>query len=76
MSALNWKLKRRIKISKQRQINIPKYFQNILNFYDETFVEYNVKEIVIRSARNEVVDFFGGYFAGFNCERIEWGRAA
>jgi len=26
MSALNWKLKRRIKISKQRQINIPKDF--------------------------------------------------
>ncbi|WP_342399415.1 AbrB/MazE/SpoVT family DNA-binding domain-containing protein [Weizmannia sp. FSL W8-0676] len=57
MSALNWKPKRRVKISKQRQITIPKDFYDALNFSDEAFVEYNGKEIVIRPAGDEVVDF-------------------
>jgi AbrB family looped-hinge helix DNA binding protein len=57
MSVLNGKPKRRVKISKQRQINIPKDFYEALNFSDEAFIEYNGKEIVIRPAGDEVVDF-------------------
>lgn len=48
---------RRVRVSKQRQINIPKEFYEALNLSDEAFVEFTGKEIVIRPADYEVVDF-------------------
>lgn len=48
---------RRVKVSKQRQINIPKDFYDALNFTDEAIVEFTGKEIIIRPAEYEIVDF-------------------
>ena len=57
MGELNRKPVRRVKVSKQRQINIPKDFYDALNLSDEALVEFTGKEIVIRPAEYEVVDF-------------------
>jgi AbrB family looped-hinge helix DNA binding protein len=57
MSDLNGKPIRRVKVSKQRQINIPKEFYDALQLSDEAFIEFNGKEIIIRPAEYEVVDF-------------------
>lgn len=57
MSGLNEKPVRRVKVSKQRQINIPKDFYEALNLSDEALVEFTGKEIVIRPAEYETVDF-------------------
>ncbi|MED3982372.1 hypothetical protein [Priestia megaterium] len=51
------KANRRVKISKQRQISIPKEFYDALNLDDEAIVEFTGKEIIIRPAEYEVVDF-------------------
>ena len=48
---------RRVKVSKQRQINIPKDFYDALNLTDEAIVEFTGKEIIIRPAEYEIVDF-------------------
>lgn len=57
MSNMNEKPIRRVKVSKQRQVNIPKDFYDALNITDEAIIEYNGKEIIIRPAEYEVVDF-------------------
>lgn len=57
MSELIGKPLRRIKVSKQRQINIPKDFYDALDISDEAFIEFTGKEIVIRPAEFETVDF-------------------
>lgn len=48
---------RRVRVSKQRQINIPKDFYDALDLDDEALVEFTGKEIIIRSAELETVDF-------------------
>ncbi len=55
--SMNEKPIRRVKVSKQRQINIPKDFYDALNISDEAMVEFTGKEIVIRPAEYENVDF-------------------
>ncbi|WP_026092560.1 AbrB/MazE/SpoVT family DNA-binding domain-containing protein [Calidifontibacillus oryziterrae] len=57
MSKLYGKPVRRVKVSKQRQINIPKDFYDALRLTDEALIEFNGKEIIIRPAKYEVVDF-------------------
>ncbi|WP_240377952.1 AbrB/MazE/SpoVT family DNA-binding domain-containing protein [Bacillus piscicola] len=53
----NGKSVRRVKISRQRQINIPKEYHEALNLEDEAFLEFTGKEIIIRPADPEVIDF-------------------
>jgi len=48
---------KRVKISSQRQINIPKDFYESLDLGDEAFVEFTGEEIIIRPATEEIVDF-------------------
>lgn len=48
---------RRVRISSQRQISIPKEFYDALNLEDEAIVEFRGKELIIRPAEQEVVDF-------------------
>lgn len=48
---------KRVKISSQRQINIPKDFYMALDLGDEALVEFTGKEIIIRPATEEIVDF-------------------
>lgn len=48
---------RRAKVSKQRQITIPKEFYDALNLTDETMIEFTGKEIILRPAEKEIVDF-------------------
>ena len=57
MSDLIDKPLRRIKVSRQRQINIPKDFYDALDIADEAFIEFTGKEIIIRPADYEKVDF-------------------
>ena len=57
MAELPEKPIRRVKVSKQRQINIPKDFYDALDLVDEALVEFTGKEIIIRSAEVEQVDF-------------------
>lgn len=57
MSELNKKPVRRVRVSRQRQINIPKDFYEALDISDEALVEFTGKEIVIRPAAYETVDF-------------------
>lgn len=49
--------KRRVRISSQRQLTIPKEFYTEMNLTDEAMIEFTGKEIIIRSAEQEVVDF-------------------
>lgn len=49
--------KRRVRISSQRQLTIPKEFYTEMNLADEAMIEFTGKEIIIRSAEQEVVDF-------------------
>ena len=49
--------KRRVRISSQRQVTIPKEFYEEMNLSDEAMFEFTGKEIIIRSAEPEVVDF-------------------
>lgn len=51
------KSKRRVKISQQRQLSIPKDFYQALGLADEAVMEFTGKEIVIRPATFEEVDF-------------------
>src|SRR5690625_5069312 len=48
---------KRVKVSKQRQISIPKDFYDQLNFSDEALVEISNNALIIRPAQNENVDF-------------------
>lgn len=57
MYDLNEKPVRRVKVSKQRQITIPKDFYDALNISDEALIEFNGKEIIIRPAEYDYVDF-------------------
>ncbi|MFB4166140.1 hypothetical protein ACE1TI_20695 [Alteribacillus sp. JSM 102045] len=56
-SMKNGKSVRRVKVSRQRQINIPKEYHEALNLEDEAFLEFTGKEIIIRPADPEVIDF-------------------
>ena len=47
----------RVKISKQRQVNIPKEFYDSLNLSEEAFVEYTGNSIILRPVKSEEVDF-------------------
>lgn len=51
------KFLRRVKISKQRQINIPKDYYEALDLKDEAIVEFTGRSIIIRPVEVEVVDF-------------------
>lgn len=51
------KSKRRVKVSQQRQLSIPKDFYQALGFEDEAVMEFTGKEIIIRPATIEEVDF-------------------
>ena len=53
----NQKSKRRVKVSKQRQVSIPKDFYKALGFEDEAIMEFNGNEILIRPAPTDEVDF-------------------
>jgi bifunctional DNA-binding transcriptional regulator/antitoxin component of YhaV-PrlF toxin-antitoxin module len=57
MADLPEKPVRRVRVSKQRQINIPKDFYDALDLDDEALIEFTGKEIIIRSAEVEQVDF-------------------
>lgn len=57
ISDLNGKPVRRVKVPRQRQINIPKDFYDAFHLSDEAFIEFNGKEIIIRPAEYGVVDF-------------------
>ncbi|MBP1970324.1 bifunctional DNA-binding transcriptional regulator/antitoxin component of YhaV-PrlF toxin-antitoxin module [Virgibacillus natechei] len=57
MADIHGKPVRRVKVSKQRQISIPRDFYDALDLDDEAIVEYTGKEIVIRPAVFEDVDF-------------------
>jgi len=59
MADLHGKPVRRVKVSKQRQISIPKDFYDALDLDDEALIEFRGREIVIRSAAFEEIDFSG-----------------
>lgn len=44
-------------MSSQRQVTIPKEFYVAMNLTDEAMIEFTGKEIIIRSAEPEVIDF-------------------
>lgn len=48
---------KRVKVSSQRQISIPKEFYDSLNISDEAYIEFTGKSIIIRPITAEVVDF-------------------
>lgn len=48
---------KRVKVSKQRQISIPKEYYEALNLSDEALVEFTGKEIIIRPIEQEYIDF-------------------
>lgn len=47
---------KRVKVSKQRQISIPKEYYEKLNFEDEAIVELTDLGIIVRPAKTENVD--------------------
>src|SRR5690625_7939085 len=47
---------KRVRVSKQRQISIPKDFFEILDFSDEALVERSNNALIIRPAQNENID--------------------
>lgn|SRR5690625_158825 len=47
---------KRVRVSKQRQISIPKDFFEILDFSDEALVEISNNALIIRPAQNENID--------------------
>lgn len=49
--------KRRVRISSQRQLTIPKEFFEAMNLTEEAMIEFTGKEMIIRPAEQEVVDF-------------------
>lgn len=51
------KAKRRVRVSQQRQLSIPKDFYLALGLNDEAVMEFTGKEIIIRPATFEEVDF-------------------
>ena len=51
------KAKRRVRVSQQRQLSIPKDFYLALGLDDEAVLEFTGKEIIIRPATFEEVDF-------------------
>lgn len=51
------KAKRRVRVSQQRQLSIPKDFYQALGLSDEAVLEFTGKEIIIRPATFEEVDF-------------------
>lgn len=57
MSEFSGKPIRRVKVSKQRQLTIPKDFYDAMNITDEAIIEFNGKEITIKPSEFEVVDF-------------------
>ncbi|PKR77843.1 hypothetical protein CEY16_07900 [Halalkalibacillus sediminis] len=48
---------KRVRVSKQRQITIPKDFYDASGITDEVTIEFNGKEIIVRKAEYEQVDF-------------------
>lgn len=57
MTDISGKRLRRVKVSKQRQISIPKDFYDALNIDDEATVEFTGKELIIRPLIAEEEDF-------------------
>lgn len=57
MKKLEGKPIRRVKVSKQRQVSIPKDFYNALDIDDEVIIEFTGKELIIRTVGSEDVDF-------------------
>ncbi|MFS0614960.1 AbrB/MazE/SpoVT family DNA-binding domain-containing protein [Lederbergia ruris] len=57
MTDISGKRLRRVKVSKQRQISIPKEFYDALNIDDEATVEFTGKELIIRPLIAEEEDF-------------------
>jgi bifunctional DNA-binding transcriptional regulator/antitoxin component of YhaV-PrlF toxin-antitoxin module len=57
MDEMSIKPVRRVKVSKQRQISIPKAYYEALKLADEAIIEFTGKEIIIRPAQQESVDF-------------------
>ncbi|ANU25802.1 hypothetical protein I858_001760 [Planococcus versutus] len=51
------KAKRRVRVSQQRQLSIPKDFYLALGLTDEAVMEFTGTEIIIRPATFEEVDF-------------------
>ena len=51
------KSRRRVRVSQQRQVSIPKDFHQALGLDDEAVMEFTGKEIIIRPATFEEVDF-------------------
>ncbi|KYG59370.1 AbrB/MazE/SpoVT family DNA-binding domain-containing protein [Planococcus maritimus] len=51
------KAKRRVRVSQQRQLSIPKDFYLALGLTDEAIMEFTGTEIIIRPATFEEVDF-------------------
>lgn len=49
--------KRCVRISSQRQLTIPKEFYTAMNLADKAIIEFTGKEIIIKSAEQEIVDF-------------------
>lgn len=56
MTEANRKAKR-VSISKQRQLTVPKEYYDALRLTNEAIIEFTGKEIVIRPAEQENVDF-------------------
>jgi len=54
---LDMNKKRRVRISSQRQITIPKEFYTEMNLDDEAVIEFTGKVMIIGPAEQEVVDF-------------------
>lgn len=50
---------RRVRVSKQRQISIPKEFYDALHLEDEALVEFTGNKIIIHPTEYENVDFSG-----------------
>lgn len=48
---------KRIKVSTQRQITIPKEFYDAVHLHDEAIIELRGNEIIIRTAPKETTDF-------------------
>lgn len=48
---------KRVRVSKQRQVNIPKEFYDSLNLEEEAYVEFTGNSLILRPVKNEEVDF-------------------
>lgn len=48
---------KRVKVSKQRQVSIPKEYYELLDFANEASIEYTGTSLIIRPIKNDEVDF-------------------